>query len=471
MHGIRGVFGSPPQSAKPNLWRHHNFRGGEFSVLLHATGCGVRIHRLTFGDAAAGAAAEAGKQQKFDVAAAAASKALGDWCTVPKVVAIGPYHRYDGEHLKQAEEVKLVAVWHCMEKAGLEFRELYHAVVPVVAEIDARGLYDKDVMAGITEDAFLSMMFYCACFLVMYMVKKSGLPCNAELYDFFESTADSIAHDIMLLENQIPWPVVDVVMDKLKCFPLQKKFIARWKESCLQDRAGDEWHRVVWDEGYQPPHLLGLLRFYMVGGISSSSGDFALSELPDMGLARKWIILAKLSMPPLSLNDLRASQLVNMAALELCTTPNFFDDAAGIEDSAVCSYLLLLRMLMHREADVHELRKKGILQGAGLTDNQTLDLFTSLHSLRQGRCYAHVMVQIAAYKMVMPINFYAFIHKKKKTFLAWREGSLLTGTHPAALLSPPLSYVLMAMSGGARAQLKIQTELRSTQNSDRDELE
>nr|CAB3463783.1 unnamed protein product [Digitaria exilis] len=335
--------------------------------------------------------------------------------TKPRVVAIGPYHHYDGEHLKQAEEVKHAAAWHCMKKSGLKVRELYQAVVSAVAENVVRGLYDdEDVMAGITEDEFLPMMFYDACFLVMYMVKRSGLGCNRVLADFFESNKDSIAHDIMLLENQIPWPVVEAVMNKFESFPLESmvKFIARWKEKWLQDRALAELPRVDWEEGYEPPHLLGLLRFYMVGEISSiGSSEFKVSEmgiqltadetrgLPDMGLARKWIFFAELSMAPLCLNDLRASQLVNMAALEACTTPNFFGKAAEFEDSAVCSYLLLLGMLMHREADVHQLRTEGILQGAGLTNNKTLDLFTSLHCLPEGRCYAYVMSQIEAYRV------------------------------------------------------------------------
>jgi hypothetical protein len=112
--------------------------------------------------------------------------------------------------------------------------------------------------------------------------------------------------------------------------------------------------------------------------------------------------------------------LVSMAALELCTTPDFFDeDTAEFEDSAVCSYLLLLSMLMHREEDVHELRTKGILQGAGLNNNQTLDFFTSLHSLRKGRCYAHVMVEIQNYRNKRPwIMVYTFVYNNWKYILA-----------------------------------------------------
>jgi hypothetical protein len=72
-------------------------------------------------------------------------------------------------------------------------------------------------------------------------------------------------------------------------------------------------------------------------------------------------------------------------------------------------------MLMHREEDVHELRAKGILQGAGLNNNKTLDFFTSLHSLRKGRCYALVMVQIQQYRNKRPwIKVYTFVHNNRK---------------------------------------------------------
>ncbi|XP_066354820.1 uncharacterized protein [Miscanthus floridulus] len=226
-------------------------------------------------------------------------------------------------------------------------------------------------------------------------------------------------------------------------------FIATWRgDGFLQDRL-DFKLPGVWDQDYynKAPHLLVLLRFYAVGkrsrkpkvspsdskkieSIPMSAGAIELAEmgifltankttkLPDMGLARKWIIFAELSMAPLSLNDARASWLVNMAALELCTTPNFLN--AKAEDSAVCSYLLLLCMLMHREKDVHELRTKGILQGgAGLKNKTTLDFFTSLQSLRRGRCYANVMVKIQIYRNKRPwIKVYAFLYNNWKYIVA-----------------------------------------------------
>ncbi|XP_066354086.1 UPF0481 protein At3g47200-like [Miscanthus floridulus] len=387
-------------------------------------------------------------------------QALGKWCTVPKVVAIGPYYHPEG-HLQKAEKMKHVAAQYCIQEykkvnkdnPGLSVRDMYDKVVSVAAKIDARGLYDKDVMAGFGyEDDFLPMMFYDACFLVIYMLLTSGTKFDQDLCDFFESNDNDIAHDIMLLENQIPLQVVDAVMKMCTPKPLQEMatFIAMWRDGFPHGRSATVLP-VVWDQDYynKAPHLLGLLRFYAVGkrsrnpkvtrsdiekmkSISFSAGAIELAEmgifltanetteLPDMGIDRKWIIFAELSMAPLSLNDARASWLVNMAALELCRTPDFSDDKAEFEDSAVCSYLLLLCMLMHREEDVHELRTKGILRGgAGLNNKKTLDFFTSLQSLRTGSCYALVMIEIENYRNKRPwIKVYAFLYNNWKYIVA-----------------------------------------------------
>ncbi|RCV38878.1 hypothetical protein SEVIR_8G186350v4 [Setaria viridis] len=368
---------------------------------------------------------------------------LGDWYTVPRIVAIGPYH-HRRQELRHTENVKHVAAYHCIKTSGRSVQDMYYAVVSAVAEIDARRLYREDVMEGIVDADFLPMMFFDACFLVMYMIKMSGMDCNATLYDFFEFSANEIDHDIMLLENQIPWPVVDALL-KYTSVPLAK-FVANWKDGRLQDWV-DEVPSVVLDDSYEPPHLLGLLRFYIVGRtrsrtevpgigkmksiqVSVSAMELAemginirakkTTELADMGLTKKRILFAELSMAPLSLNDLNASLLVNMAALELCTTPNFFYDEAEFEDSAVCSYLLLLCMLVNRKEDVHHLRTKGILQGgAGLTNTNALHFFTSLQSLRLGRCCGNIMVQIESYRIKRPmrIKVYAFVYNNWKTIL------------------------------------------------------
>jgi hypothetical protein len=144
------------------------------------------------------------------------------------------------------------------------------------------------------------------------------------------------------------------------------------------------------------------------------------TELIHMGVNKRGIF-AELSMAPLSLDDERASFLINMAALELCTTSNFQE--AEPEDSAVCSYLLLLSLLVHREEDVQELRTKHLLQGgAGLINKDALTFFTRLQSLplRGSKCYVRIMMEIETYKVKrqMQIKVHAFFYKNQRTIFA-----------------------------------------------------
>jgi hypothetical protein len=383
--------------------------------------------------------------------------------TVPRLVAIGPYH-HGRTQLRQAEKAKHVAAYHCVTESGHSVQDLYDAVALAASDARGRGLYDRDALARTSRHDFLAMMFYDACFLVQYFACRTAVDGSAagamdmdpSLRSFFDLNRKAIRHDIVLLENQIPWPVVEAVM-RFRPVDLDA-FVAFWKQY-LQDRKvlGDKTkhqpaaHAVDGGGGgfesqFQPPHLLGLLRFHIVGRgnttrpptqarstsntISFSVGAVELAEIginlrADMGTTelihmgvRKRGVFAELSMAPLSLDDERASFLINMAALELCATSNFQE--AEPEDSAVCSYLLLLSLLVHREEDVQELRTKHLLQGgAGLINKDALHFFTRLQSLplRGSSCYVRIMMEIDKYKVKrrMQIKVHAFFYKNKRT--------------------------------------------------------
>ncbi|XP_004980884.1 UPF0481 protein At3g47200 [Setaria italica] len=355
---------------------------------------------------------------------------LGDWCTVPRIVAIGPYH-HGRQQLKEVEQVKHVAAYHCILESDHSLREVYDAVVS--AAHDARHLYSKDVMAGIDDGDFLPMMFFDACFLVQYMLwhtKRGKEEMDPSLRRWFSLNRKVLRNDIMLLENQLPWGVVKAVM-RFRRASLTG-FVSSLR-GILQNRMVFKAESFVLDDRYKPPHLLGILRHHIVGsrdtekpdvgnidGLSLSVSAIELAEIGiklranetteviNMGLNKK-LFFAELSLSPLSLNQARAIRLVNMAALELCMKHS------KQEDSAVCSYLHLLSMLVHREEDVQELRARGILQGAGLTNKEALNFFTSFQSVH-GSYSAIVMIQIESYKIDRRIrtNVYAFLYKNKK---------------------------------------------------------
>jgi len=82
---------------------------------------------------------------------------------------------------------------------------------------------------------------------------------------------NGIRHDMMLLDNQLPYGVVEAVLN-LRVVPFDlKKFIALWKDS-LQDRklVMEEVPAVeLVEDDESRQHLLGLLRFYILGTSSS----------------------------------------------------------------------------------------------------------------------------------------------------------------------------------------------------------
>ncbi|KAG2559305.1 uncharacterized protein LOC120685611 [Panicum virgatum] len=357
-------------------------------------------------------------------------RALGELYTVPTTVAIGPYH-HGRDQLKPTEKVKHVAAYNCIRESGRPVQEMYDAVVHAAGS--TQGLYDGDAVAGVGDDDFLPMMFYDACFLVQYMLTctRAGLAqMDPALRSFFDANDNDVFRDITQLENQLPWRVVEAVM-RFRPVPVAE-FVASLR-GCLQDRKVDDADEEPFalDEGFEPPHLLGLLRFYIVGrshaklpavpetdAISFSVSTIELAELIHMGLKEKGNLFAELSLAPLSLDDTRTSLLANMAALELCSTSSFPD--ADDEESAVCSYLLLLGMIVDREEDVHELRRRRLLQGGGgLTNREALEFLARLQGLRLGSRYVRTMEEIESYKLEQRTRtkVHAFVYRNMKTMI------------------------------------------------------
>jgi len=199
-----------------------------------------------------------------------------------------------------------------------------------------------------------------------------------------------------------------------------EEFIAKMGRTLQVARKEKEGDSFVLD-GYTPPHLLGLLRLYKTGrniivpnnqdqrfslinccsynnsGVPPAVGSRPMSKtisaielaeigikltasrttkFMDMGFKRK-LFSSEISLPPLLLDEIRSCWLVNLAAFELCTGTASRNET---ENQAVCSYLVVLAMLMDREDDVHKLRSKRLVQGelTKLTNKEMLDFFKSL---------------------------------------------------------------------------------------------
>ncbi|CAL5004344.1 unnamed protein product [Urochloa decumbens] len=344
----------------------------------------------------------------------------------PSVVAIGPYH-HGLPHLQKMEAVKLAAAHYlCRDTAGRSTVDQAYTKVRSVAGA-ARACYDADdpSVAGVGEAEFAAMMFLDGCFLLQYMADdENAVPVLRNRMTL--STGPSIHKDIFLLENQIPWLVLDALMEFVSVDV--HGFVKGMGEKFLPGRAKKARRKQRWRGGgveldghssRPPPHLLGHLRFTQVGSMPASETNYrslpvdsSLSisavELEEMGVrlaastapwfgdmsVRRRPLFGELSLSPLFLNDVTACWLVNVAAAEA--------SAAGASRESdgfvVSSYLSVLAMLMDSEADVQRLRAQHLLYST-FSNAQALGFFKGLaRHLRFGQRYLAVLEMIQAYK-------------------------------------------------------------------------
>jgi hypothetical protein len=364
-----------------------------------------------------------------------------DCYVVPSVVAIGPYHRAL-PHLQDMEEIKHAAARHFCTTAGHSTEDVYKRILSVAD--DARRCYTSDAAFVPPLEEFAAMMFLDGCFLLEYMVdSNSPVFAGCTL-----SSGPAILKDMMLLENQIPWLVLETLaalrsVDDVrgfiagmgeKFFP--KKSVPHWKcRRTPAEKPKADAENTVSYEDYRPPHLLGLLRFSQIHSMpvheygyragSSSLLSSNAVELAQIGVkltpstatwfgdtsVKRNLVLGELSLSPLFLNDVTACWLVNMAALEASTAASWDKD-----DFFVRSYLSMVSMLMDREEDVHQLRGKGVLRSF-FSNTQTLAFFKDLgRHLRLGGRYVVVLEQIEAYKRNRApiIAVHSFLYKNSK---------------------------------------------------------
>ncbi|KAM0925650.1 hypothetical protein ACQ4PT_004059 [Festuca glaucescens] len=355
----------------------------------------------------------------------------------PMVVGIGLYH-HNSSNLQEMEKVKRVAAYHFITESGHTFDEMYAAVFSIIGA--ARRFYN----AGDVGDAeFAEIMFIDGCFLLQYMLSYTNrhnhkLP--PSLVSCFSSKVSCINNDIMLLENQLPWLVVNTLR-RFSFVPVEEFIHVMGLR--LQIRGDMDMESAFMDGSYMPPHLLGILWFYTTGGRNNSrmpmyNSGFSKSmskvisaiELAEIGIkltaskttkfmdmgVKKGFLSSEIFLPPILLDDIRSCWLVNMAAFELSLGISTSTDGTKV---VVCSYIALLAMLMDREEDVHELRSKRLVQGE-LTNKETLELVKMVvKTIIVGPLYLHIMQEVEAYKRNrwMWIKVHRFVYKNFKAIV------------------------------------------------------
>ncbi|KAL6653617.1 hypothetical protein ACP70R_008552 [Stipagrostis hirtigluma subsp. patula] len=332
------------------------------------------------------------------------------------------------------EKIKRVAVDIFFEEWATRSQDTTYEMFKPIA-YNVRGCYaDIDALEGIPVDEFVSMMFIDGCFLVLVLcyILEHG-ESTARLRSITQPHFNSITRDMMLLENQIPWPVIEFFMALLRD-PLPMGEIVHFLTERFSVRNTQKILSVDTDEN-KPSHFLSLAQFcltFMEPDEENKPLEVPLeymqfvtsaAELAEMGIkleasssmqfslmtATKGCLFPKISLPPLSLDSVSACWLVNMAAFEICR--------GGNDCGMINSYLCTIAVLMNQEEDVRELRAKGIVHGF-FSDQQILEFVSGLApDLRPGEAYSLLMFKLAAYryKKRVWIAIYRFFYNNAKT--------------------------------------------------------
>ncbi|XP_057971270.1 uncharacterized protein LOC131160005 [Malania oleifera] len=123
----------------------------------------------------------------------------------PAVVSLGPYH-HGKPQLRAAEELKPRVAFEFVANSRHRPDEYYSRVSEVLEE--AKSCYLDKLIKDWDDDAFLKMMFLDGCFVLHFLIDVGVF-----LEHLGWKSASEIRMDIILLENQLPFVVLRVLLD------------------------------------------------------------------------------------------------------------------------------------------------------------------------------------------------------------------------------------------------------------------
>jgi hypothetical protein len=207
--------------------------------------------------------------------------------------------------------VKHAAAHTFCARSGHSVEEVHGKILSIVA--DARRCYADDAAVVRFGDAeFAAMMFLDGCFLLEYMHLGTSEALGEErallVNRMLLSTGPCMLRDIFLLENQLPWLVLETLVEfgNVDVF----KFVST--EAACDDMSSASDPGLFVDETYRPtqPHILGLLRYYHIRSMSTE--DMSYKESTAWTMASSAIELAEMGIHLIASDDNRTTCFADM---------------------------------------------------------------------------------------------------------------------------------------------------------------
>ncbi|KAJ6300595.1 hypothetical protein OIU76_021398 [Salix suchowensis] len=125
-------------------------------------------------------------------------------CYRPLAVSIGPYH-YPDRELQQVEKLKARMMVEFVKDSGAPRSEDFYVKVKEDLQ-KARGCYPESITENFNDEEFIKRMFIDGCFILQFM---HCLVNESEKLEMSEQQIFHVKRDLLLLENQLPFAVLD----------------------------------------------------------------------------------------------------------------------------------------------------------------------------------------------------------------------------------------------------------------------
>ncbi|KAM3280728.1 hypothetical protein P3S67_027748 [Capsicum chacoense] len=354
----------------------------------------------------------------------------------PRVVSIGPIN-HGKPHVKHMENFKRKAVRELAERAKVDDVSIEQVYASVEEHLRGTRNYYSTSFERISDRKWCQMMFLDGCFIIEFISNDSiDTGGRRSWLNMKKHDRDLVRRDLLLLDNQLPFHVLDVLARAFRCkeFTLQLLTIRFLQMPLLNissapsptfldyfERAS--YHRHQQWEAQAPVHILQYYRYIWINilfgdRVEDDDDDnkeedyftggppFSVTELKKAGIPcscasdpsiqihfKSSILSGKLFLPKLTIDEWGVTLLVNLVAYE-------FSCNLLYKSSGISSYLSFMSMLINGEEDVKELRAKGILQvifNAG--DEELVQFLRNITALPESNPQAlrHVKQQISTY--------------------------------------------------------------------------
>ena len=391
----------------------------------------------------------------------------------PRVVSLGPIHHGNPKY-QLTEEYKLMLADKFIGKTGRTVEELYGIIEDKIKEL--RECYDEKVTRKYSDEDLAWMLFVDGCATLQFI----DLSVKGTVEDF-KIKNDQVAfvqQDLFLLENQLPYQLLDYLMKKIKeenskmeenlrksiqTFIDKQSMLAGGTESPNAQKAPYDENAI---------HLLDLLRKRLLGldgekdtqkmlgqkCAEIDEGEWQsfrnVQELREVRINLKhnksrslreikfnkkcYFCEGILWLPKITVDDSTGPKFFNLIAYEMC--PDFANDFG------VTSYISFLDSLIDEQKDVIDLRNAGILRNLLGSDQEVADVFNEIGTdlVPNLDIYRDVRVQIQKYyKMQKKIKISPVIHthfSSPWTFIAFFAASSALGLSVVQTVYSILAY-------------------------------